>query len=215
MRDADKAERLLRSYGRHCATSASLETIRLDVLGDKDDTFDAKTLYNYIDALKKIFVIEDVPAWNPNVRSKTAIRTADTRFFVDPSIAVAALRLGPRDLIFDLNTMGLIFENLVVRDLRVYAELLDGAVYHYRDKSGLECDAVVHLRDGSYGLIEVKVGGDTAIEQGAESLKTLAAHIDTARMRPPAFLAVVTAVGPYAYPRPDGVKVIPITTFGP
>ena len=122
---------------------------------------------------KKIFVIEDAPAWNPNIRSKTAIRSTDTRYFIDPSIATAALGIGPKDLIQDLNTMGFLFENLAVRDLRIYSELLDGSVYHYRDKSGLECDAVIHLRNGSYGLVEIKLGGDKLIEEGAQTLKTL------------------------------------------
>ena len=169
------------------------------------------TIASYIQALKKIFVIEDMNSWNPNLRSKTAIRTSDTRYFVDPSIATAAAGLGPNDLMQDLNTFGLLFETLVVRDLRVYADALDGKVYHYRDKSGLECDAVIHLRNGNYGLIEVKLGGDTLIEEGAEVLKKLANKIDTTAMKSPAFMMVITAVGQYAYRRKDGVLVVPIT----
>lgn len=128
---------------------------------------------SYINALKKIFVIEDMTAWNPNLRSKTAIRTSDTRYFVDPSIAAASLGIGPGDLLNDLDTMGLLFETLAIRDLRVYADALDAEVYHYRDKSELECNAVIHLRNGRYGLIEIKLGGDRLIEEGAESLKNL------------------------------------------
>ena len=144
------------------------------------------------------------------MRSKTAIRTSDTRYFVDPSIAVAALGLGPKDLINDLNTMGLLFETLCIRDLRVFAGALGGQVYHFRDKNGLECDAVVHLRNGKFGLIEIKLGGDQLIEQGAATLKTLAAKIDTDKMKAPSFLMVLTATGKFAYRRADGVYVVPI-----
>ena len=161
-------------------------------------------------ALKKIFVIEDMPAWSPNLRSKTAIRSADTRYFVDPSIAVAALGLGPEDLVNDLETFGLLFETLCVRDLRVYADALDGMVYHYRDKNGLECDAVIHLRNGAYGLVEIKLGGAAAIEKGASTLMELASKIDTTKMKVPAFLMVLTAVGDYAYQRKDGIYVVPV-----
>ena len=152
-----------------------------------------------------------MPAWNPNLRSKTAIRTADTRYFVDPSIATAALGLGPADLMNDLNTTGLLFETLCMRDLRVFAEALNGNVYHYRDKSGLECDAVVHLRNGQYGLIEIKLGGESLINDGAKSLNALAAQIDTTRMKSPSFKMILTATGDYAYRRPeDGIYVVPI-----
>ena len=126
-----------------------------------------------MEALRKIFVIEDSEAWNPNLRSKTAVRTANTRYFIDPSIGVAVLGLGPNDLLKDLNTMGLFFETLCVRDLRVFADALDGEVYHFRDRSGLECDAVVHLRNGKYGLVEIKLGGDRLINEGAENLQKL------------------------------------------
>ena len=150
-------------------------------------------------------------AWSPNLRSKTAIRTSDTRYFIDPSIAAAVSGLGPDDLMQDLNTFGLWFESMAVRDLRVYADSLDGKVYHYRDKTGLECDTVVHLRNGRYGLIEIKLGGDSLIEEGATSLKKLATKIDTSSMKAPSFLMVLTAVGQYAYRRDDGVLVVPIT----
>ena len=149
-------------------------------------------------------------AWNLNIRSKTAIRTSDTRYFVDPSIAAASLGIGPDDLINDLETFGLLFETLCVRDLRVYADALDGKVYHYRDKEGLECDAIIHRRNGSYGLIEVKLGGDKAIEHGAETLKTLKNKIDTTRMKAPSFMMVLTAVGSYAFKRSDDVWIVPI-----
>ena len=149
-------------------------------------------------------------AWNPNLRSKTAIRTSDTRYFTDPSIATASLGIGPSDLINDLETFGLIFETLCMRDLRVYAEAINGDVYHYRDKNGLECDAVVHLRDGKYGLIEIKLGGEAQIEHGASALLELADKIDSSKMKSPSFMMVLTAVGDYAYRRPDGVLVVPV-----
>lgn len=165
--------------------------------------------------MERIFIIEDLPAWNPNLRSKTAIRSAHTRHFVDPSIAVAALGTGPQGLLEDLETFGLLFESMCIRDLRIYADVLQGHVFHYRDKTGLECDAVLHLRDGRYGLIEVKIGGDTLIDQGAESLKKLSSRIDTQKMKEPSFLMVLTATGGYSYQRPDGVIVAPITTLKP
>lgn len=141
---------------------------------------------------------------------KSAIRTSDTRYFTDPSIAVAALGIGPDDLMNDLNTMGLFFETMCMRDLRVYAQALDGDVYHYRDGDGLECDAVVHLRNGSYGLVEIKLGGDSLIEEGVKSLQRLGKKIDTTRMKSPSFMMVLTAVGKYAYRRNDGVWLVPI-----
>ena len=205
-RDSERTKRVMKSYARNVSTQVSLETIRSDVINNDIETFDKES-----NALKRIFVIEDSPAWNPNLRSKTAIRTSDTRYFVDPSIAVAALGIGPKDLINDLEFMGLIFENLCVRDLRIYADALDGSVYHYRDKTGLECDAVIHLRNGSYGLVEVKLGGDKLIEEGAESLKKLAERIDTEKMREPAFMMVLCGVAPFAYKREDGVYVVPVT----
>ena len=214
-RDKDRTRRLLRSYARNIASQASLETVRQDILANDTDTFDSATLYSYINALKKIFVIEDSPAWNPNLRSKAAIRTTETRYFVDPSIAAAALSIGPNDLINDLHTMGLLFENLCVRDLRIYADLLDGEIYHFRDKSGLECDVVLHLRNGSYGLIEIKLGGDTLIDSGAESLLSLAKKIDTSRMKAPSFLMVLCAKAPFAYRRRDGVIVTPLSCIRP
>ena len=214
-RDKEKAKRLLKSYARHVGTQSSLETIRQDMLANQSDTFDQVTLYSYLDALRKIFVIEDSPAWNPNLRSKTAIRTTDTRYFTDPSIATASLGMGPNDLLIDLNTMGFLFENLCVRDLRIYTDYLDGTVYHYRDRSGLECDAVIHLRNGAYGLVEIKLGGDKLIEEGAETLKDLASKIDTKNMSKPSFMMVLCAKSPFAYKRNDGVYVVPITALRP
>ncbi len=210
-RDPERTKRIMKSYARNVATQVSLETIRADVISNDIETFDKESLYGYLNALKSIFVIEDSPAWNPNLRSKTAIRTSDTRYFVDPSIAVAALGLGPGDLINNLELMGLIFENLCVRDLRIYADALDGSVYHYRDKTGLECDAVIHLRNGSYGLIEVKLGGDALINEGAANLLRLSEKIDTDKMEKPAFLMVLCGVAPFAYRREDGVFVVPIS----
>ena len=210
-RDSVRTHRLLRSYARHQGAQASYGSIKADLKANESDTFDEDTIASYINALKKIFVIEDAEAWNPNLRSKSAIRTSDTRYFTDPSIATAALGLGPSDLINDLDTFGLIFETLCIRDLRVYSEALNGKVYHFRDRNGLECDAVVHLRDGSYGLVEVKLGGDTLINAGASTLKELAGKIDTDRMKQPSFMMVLTAIGPYAYRREDGVYVVPVS----
>ena len=207
---SERTKLLLRSYARSQGGQVSIGAIRQDMMENDDETLADKTVQSYIGALKKIFVIEDMPAWNPNLRSKTAIRSAETRYFVDPSIAVAALGLGPDDLINDLETFGLLFETLCVRDLRVYADAIDGNVYHYRDKNGLECDAVLHLRNGSYGLIEIKLGGAQAIEKGVSTLTTLADKIDTTKMKSPSFMMVLTAVGDYAYRREDGVYVVPI-----
>lgn len=214
-RDKEKAKRLLKSYARHVGTQVSLETIRQDVLANNIDSLDEKTMYSYLDSLQKIFVIEDSKAWNPNLRSKTSIRTTDTRYFLDQSIAAAALGVGPKDLINDLNTMGFLFENMCIRDLRVYADYLDGTIYHYRDKNGLECDAVIHLRNGLYGLIEIKLGGDSLIEEGATNLKKLAEKIDTKTMKKPSFMLVLCGKAPFAYKRPDGVYVAPITSLKP
>lgn len=209
-RKPSRVHRLLRSYARHQGAQANLEVIRQDLSTNEGDSFDSETISSYIKALKSIFVVEDVEAWNPNLRSKTAIRSSDTRYFTDPSIATAALGMGPNDLINDLNTFGLVFETLCIRDLRVYAEANEGKVFHYRDKNGLECDAVIHLRNGSYGLVEIKLGGDHLISQGVKTLKALSKKIDTEKMKAPSFLMVLTAVGDYAYRREDGVYVVPV-----
>lgn len=209
-RDATFARRLLRSYARHQGSQVPISTIYADLSSNDGVTMSEDTITSYIAALKKIFVIEDMPAWNPNLRSKTAIRTSDTRYFVDPSVAVTALGLGPKDLENDLNTLGLLFETLAIRDLRVYAESIDGEVFHYRDRNGLECDAVIHLHNGNYGLVEVKLGGSKLEEEGAENLKKLSSKIDTEKMNEPSFLMVLTGLGTYAYQRKDGVMVVPI-----
>lgn len=209
-RNPERAKNLMRSYARNIGSQASNETLKNDMINNDSFSLDTDTVLSYVNALKKIFVVEESSAWNPNLRSKTAIRTSETRYFVDPSIAVAALGIGPNDLINDLNTFGLIFETLCIRDLRVYAESINGNVYHYKDASELECDAVVHLRDGSYGLIEIKLGGDKLINEGSENLIKLKNKIDTEKMNNPSFLMVLTATGKYAYQREDGVYVIPI-----
>jgi len=210
-RNEELAKRLMRSYARNQGSQATLRTILADLKNNEEGTLTEYTIYSYINALKKIFVIEDSLAWNPNLRSKTAIRSSDTRYFTDPSIATAALGIGPKDLINDLNTFGLMFETLAVRDLRVYADAMDGTVYHYRDKNNLECDAVVHLENGSYGLIEIKLGGAQLIREGAATLIELANKIDTDKMKKPSFLMVLTGIGDYAYKRPDdGVLVVPV-----
>ena len=209
-RSAERAKLLLRSYARNISQQVSYGTIKKDMLSNDASTLDEDTVADYIKALKKLFVIEDLAAWNPNIRSKAAIRTSDTRHFVDPSIGTAILGLGPKDLINDLKSFGFCFEDMVVRDLRVYAEALDGELYHYRDSSGLECDTVLHRRNGSYALMEVKLGGEQNIEDGAKSMLALAENIDTDKMPAPSFMAVIVGVGQYAYQRKDGVYVIPI-----
>lgn len=215
-RDEELTKRIMRSYARNQGTQATVGTILADIKSNGDERMSDSTVYSYIKALKEIFVIEDSIAWNPNLRSKTAIRTSDTRYFIDPSIATAALGMGPKDLINDMETFGFIFETLAIRDLRVYADALDGKVYHYRDKNNLKCDAVIHLRNGSYGLVEVKIGGTEPIREGAESLKTLSSKIDSTRMKTPSFMMVLTGIGKFAYKRPeDGVLVVPIGCLKP
>ena len=209
-RNPERVKNLMRSYSRNMGTQASNDTLKSDMIANDSTSLDTDTVLSYVNALKKIFVVEEAPAWNPNLRSKTAIRTSDTRYFIDPSIAVASLGIGPKDLINDLNTFGLLFETLCIRDLRVYAESIKGKVYHYRDANDLECDAVIHLRDGSYGLIEIKLGGDSLINEGADTLKKLESRIDITKMKNPSFLLVLTATGKYAYRREDGVYVVPI-----
>lgn len=201
---------LMRSYARNQGSQATIGTIVADMMTNDENEIGIKTAGSYLDALRKIFVIEDSEAWNPNLRSKTAIRTANTRYFIDPSIGTAVLGLGPKDLINDLNTMGLFFETLCVRDLRIFADALDGQVFHYRDKSGLECDAVIHLRNGRYGLVEIKLGGDRLINEGASNLLALVDKINTDKMKEPSFLMVLTGTGDFAYRRKDGVYVVPI-----
>lgn len=208
-RDPLFMSRIIKSLARHQGGQIPVSTIYSD-LSANAPSMSIDTIENYVNVLKKIFLEEDMPAWNPNLRSKTAIRTSDTRYFVDPSIATAALKITPTDLINNLETFGLLFETLAIRDLRVYSELLDGKVYHYRDKNGLECDAVIHLDNGQYGLVEIKLGGDNLVEAGAKTLKQLANKIDVDKMQEPAFKMVLTGVGQYSYRRDDDVYVVPI-----
>ncbi len=209
-KDPERVKRLMRSLARNQGQQIANTAIATDIAANDEATINQETVASYVSALKKIFVVEDMPAWNPNLRSKSAIRTSDTRYFVDASIATAALGIGPNDLINDLNTKGFLFETMCVRDLRVFAEVLGGIVYHFRNKAGLECDAVVHLRNGSYGLIEIKLGGDKLINEGVETLTSLTESIDTSKMKAPAFRMILTATGQYAYRREDGIFIIPI-----
>lgn len=208
-KNPERVKRLMRSYARNQGGQIPNTVIAQDIAANDENSIDEETVALYINALKKIFVIEDMPAWNPNLRSKTAIRSSDTRYYIDPSIAAAALGIGPQDLLNDLNTFGFLFETLCIRDLRVFADALNGTVYHYRDKSGLECDAVIHLRNGSYGLIEIKLGGERLIEEGASNLTALCRKLDTDKMKKPSFLMVLTGTGDYAYRRSDGILIVP------
>lgn len=214
-RNPERIKRLMRSYARLQGSQASYETIGQDIKEYESQSLSYDSVYSYILALKKLFVVEDVSSWNPNLRSKTAIRSSDTRYYTDPSIGTAILKIGPNDLLNDLNTCGLFFETLCIRDLRTYAEALLGDVAHYRDANGLECDAVVHLRDGRYGLVEIKLGGERLIEEGAKTLFSLSKKLDTAKMKEPSFLMVLVGVGDIAYRRPDGVYVVPIGCLKP
>jgi predicted AAA+ superfamily ATPase len=198
---------LMRSLARNISTAAGVTTIRDDIAGN-DESVSEKTIASYMNALRRIFVVEDLPAWSPAMRSKTALRTSPKRHFTDPSIAAAALRASPDRLLQDFNTFGLLFESLCIRDLRVYAGAIDGEVFHYRDKSGLEADAVIHLRDGRWGAVEVKMGAKE-IEAAAKNLKSLREKINTGKMKEPSFLTVLTATE-FGYRRPDGVYVLPI-----
>lgn len=198
---------LMRSLARNISTAANLATIRNDIVGNEEAISD-KTMASYLNALRRIFVIEDLPAWSPALRSKTALRTSAKRHFVDPSIATAVLRATPDRLLGDFNTFGFLFESLCIRDLRVYAQALDGEVFHYRDKSGLEADAIVHLKDGRWGAVEIKMGAKE-IEDAAKNLKMLRAKIDLDKMREPSFLMVLTGTE-FAYRQEDGVQIVPI-----
>lgn len=209
-KNPERVKRLMRSLARNQGQQIANTAIAADIAVNDESTINQETVASYISALKKIFVVEDMPAWNPNLRSKSAIRTSDTRYFVDASIAAAALGIGPNDLINDLNTMGFLFETMCVRDLRVYAEALGGSIYHFRNKAGLECDAVVHLRNGSYGLIEIKLGGEKLIREGVETLTSLTESIDTSKMKEPAFRMILTAADQYAYRREDGICIVPV-----
>lgn len=210
-RDAERARRIMRSYARLQGTQATAKVIKADLMAQEMTSLDDDTVYSYLNALRKIFIVEDMPAWCPNLRTKDAIRSSDTRYFVDPSVAAAALGVGPGELMNDLKTLGFLFEAMAVRDLRVYSEFLDGEVRHYHDRSGLECDAVIHLRNGSYALIEIKLGGAHLIEEGVKSLTKLERLIAAKNGKSPAFRMILTAVGQFAYCRPeDGIVVCPI-----
>lgn len=214
-RDEDRARRLMRSYARLQGTQASASVIREDLSTNEMTSIDNGTIYSYLNALKRLFVVEDMPAWNPNLRAKDSIRTSDARYFVDPSIAAAALEIGPEDLMNDLTTFSLLFETMAIRDLKVYADALGGTVRHYRDRHGLECDAVIHLRNGAYALIEIKLGGDKLLQAGTETLTKLARLIDSKKVRKPAFQMLLTAVGSFAYRRDDGILVCPLSALRP
>lgn len=209
-RNPDRVARILRSLARNICQPTPISTIVSDISANEVSKLSEQTVASYITALKQIFVIEDMPAWNPNLRSKSAIRTSDTRHFVDPSVATAALALSPNDLICDLKSFGFFFEELCVRDLRVYADALGGSVYHFRDRNGLECDAVVHLPNGQYGLVEIKLGGNKLIHEGVQTLNSLAGKIDTDKMKAPAFKMILTAIGKYAVCREDGICIVPV-----
>ncbi len=215
-RDPDTALRIMRSLARLQGTQSSLGVVRADLAPNSSRAVaHENTIASYVGALKRIFVVEDMSAWCPNLRCRTPVRTTDTRYYTDPSIATAALGLGPDDLVNDLNSFGLFFETLVARDLRTYAEANDGKVGHYHDKSGLECDAVMHLRNGKYGLIEVKLGGERLIAAGKARLAALAAALDTTRMPEPSFRMIVVAVGGHAYEDSDGTLICPISCLKP
>lgn len=206
---------IVRSYARHISTEAAASTIIADVRQSNERTMDAKTFADYMEALNDLYILEDMRAWNPNIRSKTSIRSTPTRHFVDTSIACRALGVSPKDLMGDLESFGLFFEDMAVRDLRIYTEYLGGEVLHYRDNAGLECDAVLHLDDGRWGAVEIKLGGDDNIEAGASTLKQLKSKIEEkSDENAPSFLLVLTAVGG-AYRREDGVFVAPINLLKP
>ena len=216
LRDPGRVDRLMRSLSRLQGTQSSAAVICADMKANDSDTLTEDTVYSYLRALRRIFVTEDMRAWCPNLRCKTPLRTTDTRYYTDPSIAAAAMGLGPGDLMNDLPTFGLFFETLAVRDLRTCAEALGGSVFHYLDKSGLECDAIVRLENGSYGLVEIKTGGDALVEKGVKTLDSLSGKLDTTRMPPPSFRMVLVAIGDFAYRRnEDGIIVCPIGCLRP
>ncbi len=211
-RDPRRVGAVLRSLARNVATEVKNSVLAADA-GGTDGALDQRTVADYLDALLRLMVLEDQPAWAPHLRSKAVLRRSPKRHFVDPSLAVAALGTGPQRLLGDLNLLGLLFESLVVRDLRVLAQPLDGQVLHYRDNYGIEVDAVVELADGRWGAFEVKLGPGM-IDHGAQSLLRFVEQVDTSRSGPPAVLGVICATG-YGYRRPDGVVVLPIGALAP
>lgn len=208
-KNPERLKRVMRAYARAVSTETSMGAIADDINANEGLRIDQRTTTSYLNALEKLYVIEEMKAWNPNLRSKTAIRSSNTRHFVDPSLACAALGIGPNDLMNDMNTFGLLFESMCVRDLRVFADKFDGEVLHYRDKDGLEVDAIVHLHNGSWGAIEVRLKSEDLIDEGARHLLSLAGKVDRAKMKAPSFLMVLTA-SDYAYRRDDGVYVVPL-----
>jgi predicted AAA+ superfamily ATPase len=206
-KNPERVRLLLRSLARNIATMANYQTIKEDIEAT-DFSISDKTIASYITALRRIFVIEDLPAWAPSLRSKTAIRTSEKRHFVDPSIATAVMRTNPEGILKDFEYFGFLFEALCTRDIRIYAQANDGDVFHYKDKSGLEADLIVRLRDGRWAAIEVKLG-QKQIEEAAENLLTLSAKIDERKMGKASFLMILTG-GQLAYQRKDGVWVVPI-----
>ncbi len=214
-RNPDRVKKLMRSYARLQGTQAKISAIREDMRAHDSGDMGDNAIREYLNALRRIFVVEDLPAWSPALRSKSAVRTSDTRYFVDPSIVAVSLGAKPENLLADLRTFGFVFETLAVRDLRVYADALGGEVRHYLDRNGLECDAIISDEDGNYGLVEIKLGGEPLIEKGVDALNSLALKIDTDRMKPPAFKMVLTAVGDYAHTRKDGIIVCPISALKP
>ena len=203
---------LLRAYARNVSTQAAGSTLRADMQED-EQTLSVNALRPYLDLLSRSFVIEDLPAWSPSLRSRTAIRTSPTRHFTDPSIAAAVLRLTPQRLLLDPETFGLLFESLCVRDLRIYSGALGGSVFHYRDQSGLEADAVIALDDGRWALVEVKLGS-AQIDEAAANLRKLADRVDSRTLGEPSFLMVLTGTAT-AYQRDDGVLVVPLGCLSP
>jgi len=211
-RDSNKVKALMKSVARNIASQASIPTL-LNDLKHGDNRMSDVTVASYLSALKTIHVIDDLEAWNPNLRSKSAIRTSPTRHFVDPSIATAALGISPNDLLFDFHTMGLVFESMCIRDLRVYADALEGHVLHYRDSSNLECDAIIHLDNGDWGVVEIKLA-EHLVEDGVKTLHEIADKIDKYTMKKPSFLMVLTGDG-YSYQREDGIYVISVASLRP
>ena len=215
-RDPGRVRNIMRSCARFQGTQANLSAIRKDIVANESQSISEDTIASYIKALKGIFVVEDLPAWRPELRSKDSVRVSDSRFFTDPSIAVAALGATPNGLLDDLRSYGYFFEALAIRDLRVYMDAMDGEVRRYHDKTGLECDAVMHAWDGAYALAEIKLGGEALIEEGVKALNKLLTLITAKGMSPPKFMMVLTAVGDYAYRRKeDGIIVCPLSALRP
>lgn len=214
-KDPDRTRRIMRSLARNMGGKVSLKTIMDDIAANDADTICEDTIALYINSLKTVFAVEDMPAWNINLRSKSAVRAVDTRYYVDPSIAVVSLGAGPDEIMKDSETFGLLFETMCIRDLRVYAEAIGGRVDYYRDRYGLECDAVIHLKNGDYGLVEIKLGGDRRIAEGADNLNRLETLIREKELRVPSFKMILVGTTEYAYRRTDGIFVVPVGCLKP